>query len=235
MLLRYNLETVGTMKLHSFKHAISGRVLGVTQLQTFSSVSKFSQISDAIEYIYQFTYSSGISRMSSRGYMVFESISFGICYFALRYGEPGNKMYPGIEFYTSNHTMKQIPKVDNMINKFTYATIRLSSVYVTWKIKLVINDHLRGANGFSCSIQNLPWISITKPTLVTLSHTFNTKSSVDINYKTYPCHAVSHIKYYRRILSSILQRYTWLLHTRTNNSVNKNAMSYMGIKYLRSF
>ena len=174
MLLRYNLETVGTMKLHSFKHATSGRVLGVTQLQTFSSVSKFSQISDAIEYIYQFTYSSGISRMSSRGYMVFESIPFGICYFALRYGEPGSEMYPGIEFYTSNYTMKQIPKVDNMINKFTYATIRLSSVYVTWKIKLVINDHLRGANGFSCSIQNLPWISITKPTLVTLSLTSNT-------------------------------------------------------------
>ena len=154
-----------------FNEEDPGRMLGETPLQKFSDVSKFSQISDAVEYTYQFTYRSGIYRMSSHGNIVFKSIPFGICYFALRYGERDNQTYPGIEFYTSNYTWKQIPYIHNMINKFTYATIRLSSFNVTWKMWFFINEHLKEAEGFSCSIQNLPWVPIRKPTLVTLSIT----------------------------------------------------------------
>ena len=157
----------------TFSEAYPGRTLGVTPLQMFSDVSKFSQISNAIEYTYRFIYSSGISRMSSHGYIVFESIPFGICYFALRYGEPGNEKYPGLEFHASGYTWKQIPYVDNMTNKFTYVTIRLSSFHVTWKMSLFINEHLKEAKGFSCSIQNIPWIPIRIPTLVTVSLTLN--------------------------------------------------------------
>ena len=74
-----------------YKDTYPGRVLGVTQLQEFSSVSQFSLISDTIAYTYQFSYSSGVNQMSSHGYIVFESIPFGICHFALRYGEPETK------------------------------------------------------------------------------------------------------------------------------------------------
>ena len=157
----------------TFSEAYPGRTLGVTPLQKFSDISKFSQISNAIEYTYKFVYSSGISKMSSHGYIVFESIPFGICYFALRYGEPGNQIYPELEFYASGYTWKQIPYVDNMTNKFTYVTIRLSSFHVTWQMSLFINEHLKEAEGFSCTIQNLPWIPIKKPTFVTLSLTLN--------------------------------------------------------------
>ena len=156
-----------------FNEKFTGRTLGVTPLQMFSDVSKFSQISEAIEYTYRFIYGSGISIMSSHGYIIFESIPFGICYFALRYGEPGNEKYPGVEFYASGYTWKQIPYVDNMTNKFTYATVRLSSFRVTWEMRLFINEHLKEAEGFSCSIQKLPWILIRKPTLVTLSLTLH--------------------------------------------------------------
>ena len=82
-------------------------------------------------------------------------------------------MYLGLEFDASDYTMKQIPYVDNMTNKFTYATIRLSSFLVTWKMRLYINEHLKEAHGFLCSIQNLPWMPIRKPTLVSFSLTLN--------------------------------------------------------------
>ena len=175
-----NLPQTTRIQFHNGQHSEAvfndvypGRTLGVTPLLKFSDVSKFSQISNTIEYTYKFLYSSGISRMSTHGYIVFESIPFGICYFALRYGESGNIKYPGLEFYASDYTLKQIPYIGNMTNKFTYATIRLSSFHVTWTLRLTINEHLKEADGFLCSIQNLPWIPIRKPTLVTLSLTLN--------------------------------------------------------------
>ena len=175
-----DLANTGLMEFYNgqyseviFNEVDPGRLLAETQRQRFLDVSKFSQISDAIEYTYQFTYRSGINSMSSYGNILFESIPFGICYFALRYGEPGKEIYPGLEFYASGYTRKQIPYVDNMTNKFTYATIRLSSFHVTWEMTFIINEHLVETEGFSCSIQNLPWIPIRKPTLVTLSLTLN--------------------------------------------------------------
>ena len=152
-----------------FNDKSTGRLLGIARQQIFSSVAKVSEISDAVEYSYQFTYVSGLTQMSSHGYIVFDSIPFGICYFAIRYGEVGSESYPGLKFHASNYTWTYIPHVHNMTNKFTYATVRLSSFYVTWEMRLFFNSHLEGTEGFLCSIQSLPWIPIGKPTLVTLS------------------------------------------------------------------
>ena len=175
-LIWYNMEDYLQIQVQNgfyadavFNHKRPGRLLGIARQQIFSSVAKFSEISKAMEYLYRFTYISGLTQMSSHGYIEFHSILFGICYFAIRYGEVGSESYPGLEFHASNYTWENIPHVHNMTNKFTYATVRLSSFYVTWEMRLFFNSHLEGTRGLSCSIQSLPWIPIRKPTIVTLS------------------------------------------------------------------
>ena len=139
----------------------SGRSLGTNSIQTFSTVSGLSDISNALEYRYQFRYFSGIGQLSSHGYIVFDSIPFGNCYFALRYGETEYEKYPGLEFHASNYTWKQIPYISNMTNLFTYATVRVSDIRVTWEMKIVFNE-----DDSLCLTHTVPWITVNESLFV---------------------------------------------------------------------
>ena len=141
----------------------SGRLMRTIPLQTFSSVSKFSEISNALEYRYQILHVGGIGQLSSRGYVVFDSISFSSCYFALQYGEIGYEKHPRFEFHASSYTRKQVPYLSNMTNMFTYATVRVSSIRVTWEMEITFNKNVS-----SCLIPTVPWTIISEPKLVTL-------------------------------------------------------------------
>ena len=141
----------------------SGRLMGTIPLQTFSSVSKLSEISNALEYGYQILHVGGIGQLSSYGYIKFDSILFGSGYFSLQYGEIGYEKHPRFEVHASSITKKQIPYLSNMTNMFTYATVRVSSIRVTWEMKIKFNK-----NESSCLIPTVPWTIISEPKLVTL-------------------------------------------------------------------
>ena len=158
--LEITFNTMSTVSVE-FNHKNSGRFLGHNSNQTFSSVSRLSEISNALEYRYQFRYLSGIGQLSSHGYIEFDSIPFGSCYFALRYGETEYEIYPRLEFHASSYTRKEIPYISNMTNLYTYATVRISDIHVTWEMKIVFND-----DDSSCLIHTVPWIPVNKSLLV---------------------------------------------------------------------
>ena len=183
--LEITFSTMSTVTV-VFNDAHSGRSEGTNSIQTFSTVSRLSEISNALEYRYQFRYLSGIGQLSSHGYIVFDSIPFGTCYFALRYGETEYEIYPRLEFYATSYTWKEIPYISNMTNLFTYATVRISDIHVTWEMKIVFNE-----DDSLCLTHTVPWITVNESLLVTFD---TAQSNIGeyhrIYYNTAPGYAI---------------------------------------------